>query len=315
MNRGTNMKAFFAALMTLLLIAGAALAASPDAEVRLALDEKNILPATPTGLRITVLNHGREQLQLPPSISLIATDAAGKTFTLRVLSLARSLAAPVPQELRAVPVDGSQQLRFDPSNAVAGSPWLMDERLWKPGSYRLRAVLAPEVRPDGTFDATTALVSNEESLTVIAPTDDDAAVWRWMQRQKWNEQAWIWRGGQLAKFVMREHPKSQYALFIALYVPQNDGPVPLHSDLVARYPNHSFTDQVRLLQIQAYQRSIDLAYRQADLYRAANESDQARAIASDLVRNSRSSNVRAFAKELLDRTPPREQLMKRPESR
>src|SRR5437870_3820410 len=64
-------KTFIVALTTLLLTAGAASAASSETEVQLALDESSILPAAPTGLRVTVLNHGQEPLQLPPSLALI----------------------------------------------------------------------------------------------------------------------------------------------------------------------------------------------------------------------------------------------------
>jgi len=42
--------------------------------------------------------------------------------------------------------------------------------------------------------------------------------------------------------------------------------------------------------------------------------DEARAIASELMQNSRSANVRATA-ELLDLIPTREQLLKKPETR
>jgi len=307
-------KSLVPALITVALLSGTAFAASSEVEVRLILDEKNILPATPTGLRIAVVNHGEEPLHLPGAVSLVARDAVGKMFTLHEFNMTGSLAAPVPEEVRVVPARGSQELRFDPSNAVAGSPWLMDERLWKPGSYRLRAVLASEIRPDGTFDAGTSLVSDEETLTVVGPTGEDATVWAWMQGQKWNEQAWMMRGGDLAKFIIPEHSQSQYTLFVARFVPQSDGPAPLHAELVARFPNHSFTDQVRLLQVHGYKEAAGIAYRQKDLYHSANDWDQARTIASGLVRNSRSAKVRALAKDLLDRMPTRDQVTKKPEA-
>jgi hypothetical protein len=72
---------------------------------------------------------------------------------------------------------------------------------------------------------------------------------------------------------------------------------------------------MRLLQVWGYQEAASLAYRQKDLYHAANDWELARAIASDLVNNSGSSHVRASAKELLDRTPTCEQVMKKPEVR
>ena len=192
----------------------------------------------------------------------------------------------------------------------------MDQRLWTPGVYRLRAVLAPEVKPDGSFDEASALRSDENALTVALPSPEDAAVWGWMREQKWDEQSWGMRPWQFAKFVNQYHPKSQYMLYAAIYLPKKgEGPSPILLELVNRFPNKSFTEQVKLLIVQYYERSESLARHQSNLYVAANESDEARAIASELMHNSRSSNVRAFAKELLDRIPTREQLTKKPETR
>lgn len=190
----------------------------------------------------------------------------------------------------------------------------MDSRLWRPGFYRVRAVLAPEVTPDGTFDPATALVSNEETLNVSLPSEDDAAVWSWMREQKWSESAWSMRPWQLANFVLKYHPKSLYALYTAMYVKKAaEGPSPAVIDAVRRYPNKPFTDQLKLLLDQEYEQAQSLARQQANFEQAAYESDRARAMASDLAKNSRSANVRAYARELLDRIPSREQLRRKPQ--
>jgi hypothetical protein len=304
--------AFFAALFSASLASG-----GTKVSVRLVLDERSLLPGTPTGLSVTVNNPGEEELHLPPFVWLVATNDDGQTFTVRTSTMSHGTAgAAVPEELRTVAPHASRELRFDPIIGMVGSPWFMDQRLWTPGHYHLQVVLAPEVKSDGSFEPATALVSDENALAVALPSVEDAAVWEWMREQKWDEQSWGLRPWQLANFVNRNHPKSQYMLFAAIFLPRNgEQPSSTLIELVKRFPDHSFAEQVKLLIVQYYEQAESTARHQSNLYMAAAESDDARAIASELMQNSRSSNVRATAKELLDRIPTREQLLKKPETR
>ena len=192
----------------------------------------------------------------------------------------------------------------------------MDNRLWVPGQYQLRAIFAPEVKGDGAFDVDAALISDEQTLTVALPSGDDAAVWLWIQQHKWNDESWSYGTRRLADFVLKEHPKSEYALFVAFYLPVvDDKPAAPYDEVVERFPNKSFTDQLKLRRIFYYQQSSYVAYRHGDLYHAANDADAARGLASSLLQTSHASTVRASAKDYLDHIPTREQLMKKPESR
>jgi hypothetical protein len=282
---------------------------SSAAQVRLSLDETSILPATPTGLTVAIENHGALQLSLPPTLWLIATNEAGQSFVVRSTTLFTEGGGgePVPEPLQSVAPNASSNLRFDPSLAVAGSRWFMDARLWVPDRYRIRAVLSNHVDPDGSYDAAHALTSNEQTLTVALRSEDDAAVWTWLQAQKWNEQAWLNRPWELASFVMKQHPKSDYALFVALYlpVPSENKPSAAYEDLMTRYAARPFAEQLKLRRIFYYQQSASIAYRRGDLYTATTEAEAGRALASELVANSRSSTVRASAQEFLDHIPSR----------
>ncbi len=223
----------------------------------------------------------------------------------------------MPEELRTIPPGVSRELRFDPVVFILGSPWLIDERL-TPGEYHLHAVLAAEIKRDGTFDPTTALVSKGEALTVSLQSDEDAAVWQWMQRTgggTWGQREWSKHNQEFGIYVMASHPSSQYALFAAVFQPHKHGEVPAHlEEQIQRYPGKAFSDQMKLLLVQIHQQGISNARLQSDLYHAAEESDTARGLAIDLMQNSRSSLVRASAKELLGHTPTREQLLKNPEA-
>jgi hypothetical protein len=307
-----------ALLFSVLLHGEAVVAAPPIAQVRLALDDSSVLPGTPTGVSVTVTNQGDAPLRLPALLWVISTNAAGKKFVLRALPTTNGVATTVPEELRAIPAGESRELRFDPVVFIFGSPWLIDERLI-PGEYHLRAVLAAEIKRDGTFDPRTALVSKEEALTVSVPSDEDAAVWQWMQSTgggTWGQREWSKHYQEFGTYVMGSHPRSQYALFAAVFQPHKHGEVPAHlEEQIQRYPGKAFCDQMKLLLVQIHQQGISNARLQSDMYHAAEEFDTARGLAIELMQNSRSSLVRASAKELFGRTPTREQLLKKPEVR
>ena len=308
------------ATLSFLLFAGtAAFAESPAPVVHLILDEALVLPGTPTGLTVIIRNPGARDALLPSALWIVATNESGQTFTLPAHMVTGGMAAAVPAELRTIPSATSRELRFDPIVFMLGSPWLIDERLTTPGKYQLRAVFVPDVKQDASFDPTTAVVSKEEVLTVALPSNDDAAVWEWMQRTgggKWGQREWSNHYIEFGVYVMGNHPRSQYALFAAFFQRHKHGEVPPHvEELVQRYPTTAFTDQVKLLLVQIHQQGLSNARLQADMYHAAEESDVARALATGLMQNSRSSLVRATAKDLLDRTPTREQLLKKPETR
>lgn len=315
------MNRMFIVTLFSILIASAAFAGSPAAEVQLMLDESSVLPGTPTGLTVLVTNRGDETLELPAALWLTATNPAGQTFTLRKFSFSDEIASVVPEQVRIIPSGTSRELRFDPIVFMVGSPWLMDQRLSAPGQYRLQVVFAPAMKGDGTFDAAKSISSKPELFTVSTPSGEDAAVWHWMQEHKWEERAWLTRPNEFASFVMKNHPQSQYALFAAVFLPRHSDepmrtnePTPMLLEQVKRFPNKAFTDQVKLLLIQYYQQALDFASR-SYIYRAADDSDAARALARELIQESRSSNVRASAKDLVDRIPTREQLLKKPETR
>src|ERR1051326_1240880 len=157
-NRELNMRRAFTATFFLLLASPSTFAAQPAVEVRLLLDESSVLPGTPTGLSVSVTNRGDRPFELPAFLWLTATNQAGASMTLRAQST--NDASPLAADLRIVPPAATREFRYDPTVAIVGSPWLTDDRLL-PGRYSLRAVFAPRVEPDGTYDRAGAVVSNE----------------------------------------------------------------------------------------------------------------------------------------------------------
>jgi len=304
-----------ATIFTLIFAATSAFGATRGLDVELRFDEQTILPATPTGMTVLVTNRGDKPARLPQILWLVATNDAGVRFRVRANNFSAETAGHVlDEETTTIEAGVTREIRFDPSIAMIGSPWLMDENLWSPGRYELRAVFAADVSPDGAFDSKASVASKPETLIVAATSKDDQAVWEWMKARKWNENAWMSQSTELISFIKKQHPDSTYALFTALYLPKSDeDPTPRAAALVKRFPAHSFTEQVKFLLLQYYQDRTTLAHLRNDPYRAANEADEARAIASELAQNARSAAVRADARRRLEQVPTREQLTRKEE--
>lgn len=290
--------------IALLLIMAASVA---SAEVRLTLDESKILPGTPTGLTVTVTNEDLSPLQLPQSLWLVATDREGMSFLVSPFSVSDNASVKVAADQRIIPPGQTRELRFDPSPVLVGSPWFTDGRLSQPGTYRLRAVFAPSIAPNGSFDAAGAIVSNEETLAIAVETPEDAAVWAWMQSKgdgKWGQGEWMTQ--PFADFVMKNHPRSSYALYAAIFQPRDaKGMNPALTEQAARFPNKSYSEQLELIVVQYHLQAADIL-RHSDVKAAAEHAEAARKLASELAGRSRSSQVRAQAQKHLAETPARE---------
>lgn len=281
------------------------------AEVRLALDESSVLPGTPTGFTITVTNPEKHALQLPAGLWLVATNDEFETFRVSQYGASDGAAATVPEMERSIAVGGTREFRFDPSVVLVGSPWFTDGRLSRPGTYRLRAVFAPEVAPDGTYNAAHGLASKEVELKVETTSDDDAAVWRWMEergRGSWGQNAWLSQAGEFAKFVMANHPQSSYALYAAIYLPRPEM-MPILLEQTRRFPEKSFSDHAKFLLAHYHWEEFGMLSR-SDARASADEADASRRLASEVATTTRSSLLRKSAQDLLAKTPTREQLLR-----
>lgn len=291
----------------------AAVAAASPLNVQLTLDDDTLLPGTATGLTVRVQNTSNSGIELPPALWIVATKGDGQSFVVRMHNFHDTEGQDLIRD-RVLSAKSATELRYDPSPVVGGSPWFMDRKLWAPGSYTLKAVLAADVTPDGAYEAKSAVTSNQANLTISAADPEDAAVWAWMKERAWSEDAWLTRPRLLADFVAQSHPHSAYMLYVAAFfpMPAQDEPAPVFLEQISRNPKKSFTDQLRLLLVHYRQQTSYAAYRQGDINRAAADADAARDIASALAKNSRSANVRKEAAERLKQLPTRKEMVANP---
>lgn len=290
------------------------------ADVALVLDESTVLPGTPTGLTLTVSNRGEGELELPAAVWLIASTADGKSFPLRTLLSDQGRPLPVPDDLRRIAPGGTREIRFDVPHVVQGAPWLLDERIVEPGEYQLRAVFAETVDAVGRYDVASALASGPIAYTVERPAGEDEKVWRWMVEKAggpWGEQAWFRRPGELAAFVLTEHPSSRYALYAAIWAPWKD--LDRQETILRRVVEENreiaFTDQLALELARRHHRAFLRSYQRGDLEGAERERVSTAAIAGRLATEGRSSTVMKEAGQLIECLPTHEEMVRRIVSR
>ncbi len=274
--------------------------------VQLLLDDERLLPGAPTGLTVTVANRGLSPIRIPSQLWIVASTIDGRSFPLRNLMEERG--EPVADEMRTIPPGTTRELRFDATEVVQGTRWVLDERVVTPGRYSLRAVLAESVDAYGQFDVANSLSSKPVVHVVAEPSGDDAAVWRWMQEKAggaWGEKAWFEKPGLLATFVLEEHPQSEYALYTGIWVPWRDvdRKNALLERLTAAYSARSYTEQLKLALARRYESEYTRAYQAGDMVRAAAQLAKARDLVEPLEHHARSATARSEAARILHELP------------
>ncbi len=302
-------------LLSALVTATHAMASGP-VDVKLAFDEASVLPRMPTGLTVTVTNGSTKALHLPSSIFLLATNEAGETVVLNAYS-GSMVVARVAESERNVAPGASHEFRFDAESVSVGSPWLVDTRLSKPGMYRLRAVFGEtetdpgavidNVTPQGDFDRTNGLFSDVATMKVAVVSDDDRAVWQWLKERP--HEGPIPTG--FPAFVIDHHPQSGYALYASVWY----GPVDFETQarlmegVIKRFKASPFTEQVQLNLLQRYRIAAMDSHSGRRIRETAERYQKARDLAADLIENAHSAVVRKQAKEFLETTPTREEVL------
>ena len=166
---------------------------------------------------------------------------------------------------------------------------------------------------DGTYNAAHAIASKEEQLQVATATEEDAAVWQWMAergRGTWGQNAWMSHSEELAKLVMGKYPESGYALYAAVFAgPPRTEMMRILLEQTKRFPDKSFSEQARFLIAQYHWEEMAILSR-SNAQATAEEADASRNLASEIATKSRSAHLRKFARDLLARTPTREQLLR-----
>jgi hypothetical protein len=301
-------------LLSALVIASAA--ASGPIDVKLTLDEASVLPRMPTGLTITVTNGSDKGLHLPSAIFLLATNEAGETVVLNAYSGSMAVAH-VAEAERDIAPGASHEFRFDAESVSVGSPWLVDSRLSKPGTYRLRAVFGEtqtdpgavidNVTQQGEFDRSNGLFSDVAMLRVAVVSDEDRAVWQWLKDRP--GEGPIPTG--FPSFVIDQHPQSGYALYASVWYGPTDfeTKATLMQGVIKRFKPSPFTEQVQLNLLQRYRIAAMDSQGGHRVKEAADRYQKARDLAADLIENAHSAVVRKQAKGFLETTPTHEEVL------
>jgi hypothetical protein len=297
----------------LLVLACTEVLASPQVQVRLELYETTVLPGTPTGLAMEVVNLGDSPVVLPSGVWLTAELPAGEVVVLKSIGTAEEPGFRISPDDRSLAPGETRSFHFDVPPTMQLMIWLLDERLGQPGDYLLRAVISDTVDEAGRFDPLTSAVSNTARLTVEEPVGADAVVWQWMLEKAggvWGWTSWNHYIGRLAQFALDNYPQSRYALFSAMSYPVRDldlqnrlieKVIDLHSDV-------SYAQSLRLGLAGRYQQQVNF---ETDLEVQQRKAARALEIATDLSENARSVNLRVHAARIMKSTPTPQELAER----
>ena len=161
----------------------------PPFNVRLDVTPSRTLPSIPVTLRVTMENTARQRAELPREVFLLVTPEGGEPFVARNATRG----AGINESNGAIFVKywpetfveprKTVTLEIEPDGAFGVPLWFEDERIHRPGRYRLEVLLGYGVATDTRFRALEhALVrSTPATLEVSEPQGDDATVWAALQ--------------------------------------------------------------------------------------------------------------------------------------
>lgn len=141
------------------------------------------------------------------------------------------LSAPTPIAPR-----GRRSFRFDTKAINEHAGWFYDARLRSPGNYRLQVFLLDDAREailptDASrieIDLPVRLASNVATLSIVAPSGDDARIFEHLLRHATKNDdgaPYTWLSNDLiqtATWVLDEFPASTYAPYLAAMYDQSD---------------------------------------------------------------------------------------------
>lgn len=286
-------------------------AAADPVTLRLALDAQRTLPSVPVGITITATNRSDVPAAIPSIIWMRLDNGSGRPV---LLSASNAVDAPegvgVPQQIRSIPPHSSITIcRVTPNIFLMGTPWIGNTSVAGIGTFTLTALLSDD-RPDPSDH--NVLSSNSVELQATPFNDDDRNAWKWLVekgRGSWTGLSWTvndWADELLTRF-----PRSNYAPYAVVFA-RGTGISDRHDlarRVLAAFPQFPLADDVKL-EFARRHRDEFLHLQRDDVAAAAANAEIARNLANEVLAHTVAPDVRTRAREILDHTPPRAEIMK-----
>jgi hypothetical protein len=269
-------------------------------------DSDHTIPSLPVTFRVAVTNTSSHAVALPRALAVRVIRPTGDVFW-------TDIGLTQPQRWGGWPMAYENLHTLGPGETrifelpAQDNGFFRDDRLTKPGRYQLQLVLA-----DGDETAPGAVLTNAVSISVQAPSGEDAAVWRWMNKiadKPWGVVEWARFRKELVQEVFDHHPGSQYAPF--LYFSQVVAATPAHLQQLTRYHDDGpFHDWIQSAVANAYiaivRSEFDKPSDHRDATRAIRAAEEIDRIVTNLERNADSPLLRLTLEQNRDLIPTAE---------
>lgn len=301
-------------MRTLFLVLGA-LAAGADASaltedaqdvtVEVRLEEESALPGVGSGFEVEIRNDGTAPAVIPsfmwmaqrlPDGSTRLLDGAGrKEHSWRPKGSSGDLTLEPGQ---------STTVSFHVSAVVTGPLWLHDPRINRPGAYSLQVIIADAIPSPGGIgiegmDGSSAIRSPVFEYRVAEPEGEDAEVWKWMRRGRWDEEHWASGYGTFARYVISEHPSSSYARYTGMWLLGPGTPEAFRKveKFLEFHPPSSYSDHLALQYESAATSAIGTALSQGNDWLAVSLAEKVDRVLENLEINGTTSWARALGSQ------------------
>ena len=280
----------------LLVVASAS--ANP-VRLTLAVEPAQSLPGIPVTFRVTAINTSTSSVpvSLPSYVRLEMTSGA---VTSIVYPGARGERDLVPFPLfggaAVIELEPGEERSLDYFAAPGSPPWFCDERLQRPGTYRLRLRADRELSEGSWVPSLDPSISNEVLLTINAPSGTDAEVWT------------LIGGGNVclgwdrhAATLWSQFPDSIYTSMTVRPSPRRDRAAELASleATLAKNPPTGFADALKQSIAHRHISLMERAIINGDVHSAFEHSEMAREMFEDLASKDTEAEIKAAAQRSL----------------
>jgi len=273
----------------------AASAAANPVRLTFALEPAESLPGIPVTFRVAAVNTGSVPASLPSHVRLEMITGATTSIAFPGARGENDLVAfPLFGDVASIALEPGEERRLHYFGAAGSPPWFCDERLQRPGVYRLRLRADRELSDGHWVPSPDPAISNEVVLTITAPSGVDAEAWALIGGGN------VCLGWDMHKAALwNEHPDSVYTSMTVRPHDRLDVAAALASlqATLAKNPPEGFADGLRLSIANRHIMLMESAITDGDVQLAFEHTEAARALFEELAMKDTVAEIKAAAQQ------------------
>ena len=217
-------------IIQFVVVCAAVVTLNIDAEnlsLSLDLNPNATLPGLPVSMSLTIKNEGTTPVAVPRNAILIATPVNGKGPIIVKSEGVRRVMYDIHTLDEALPPHAIKVVEIEADGSLNRPYWFQDDVFAHPGQYEVQILLGTAISGNSVEEArSTAVASATARLTVNEPRGTDAEIWKELHAlsgNRWHpDVVFSQKGLDLTEQIIRDHPESTYAGFLAGTGPGDD---------------------------------------------------------------------------------------------